>query len=73
VVAKEKGAIPELITHGVNGFLYTSDEQAIALCDTLISNVNLRIEVANRARVFASHYSLERFRSGVLGVLGWLH
>jgi glycosyltransferase involved in cell wall biosynthesis len=71
VVAKAKGAIPELINHGVNGFLYTSDDQAITLCNSLIDDVGLRLEVGSSARTFASQYSVERFRSGVMEVFGW--
>ncbi len=71
VVAKEKGAIPEIISHGVNGFLYTSDDQAVHLCEELISNIDLRFEVGVRAREFASHYSLDRFRTSVVAVFGW--
>jgi glycosyltransferase involved in cell wall biosynthesis len=71
VVARAKGAIPELVNPGVNGFLYTSNDQAITLCNSLIKDVGLRVEVGNRARTFASQYSINRFRSGVMGVFGW--
>ena len=71
VVAKERGAIPEIIRHGVNGFLYSSDDQAIQICEELISNINLRFEVGKSAREFASQYSVDRFRSSVIAVFGW--
>ena len=71
VVARAKGAIPELINHGINGFLYTSDDQAIMLCNSLVSDTELRLEVGGRARTFASQYSVERFRSNVMAVFGW--
>jgi glycosyltransferase involved in cell wall biosynthesis len=71
VIVKGKGAIPELITHGINGFLYASDDHAIELCNMLIRDDNLRRKVSAKARECVSSYSLENFRSNVLAAFGW--
>lgn len=71
VVARDKGAIKELIRHGYNGFLYTSEEEAISTCRHLINNPNLRVSISHAAHEFALSYSLERFHANVLAVLGW--
>jgi glycosyltransferase involved in cell wall biosynthesis len=71
VIAKAKGAIPELIKHGMNGFLYASDDHAIEICNMLISDNHLKREVSISAQKFVSSYSLENFRSNVFAAFTW--
>jgi glycosyltransferase involved in cell wall biosynthesis len=50
VIASNRGSMPELITHGVNGFLVDGTEQAIAALDRLpeIDRAMVRKTVADR-------------------------
>ena len=72
VVARDKGALKELIQHGYNGFLYTSDVEALSICQYLINQPNLRLVISRTAHEFAFSYSLERFYANVLAVFDWL-
>lgn len=71
VVARDKGAIRELIKHGDNGFLYTSEQEALSICCHLMNNPNHRVSISHAAHKFALLYSLERFHANVVAVLGW--
>jgi glycosyltransferase involved in cell wall biosynthesis len=71
VVARDKGAIGELIRHAENGFLYASEEEALSICCHLINNPNHHVSISHAARKFASLYSLECFHANVVAVLGW--
>jgi len=71
VVARDQGAIAELISPGVDGFLFHSDEQAIDVCNMLIHDPGLRSRVSMQARQHATLYSLDRFYETVLSAFGW--
>jgi len=71
VLARDKGAIGELIRHAENGFLYTSEDEALSICCHLINNPNYRMSISRAAHKFALPYSLERFHANVVAVLGW--
>jgi glycosyltransferase involved in cell wall biosynthesis len=71
VVAKDKGAIRELIKNGRTGLLYTSEQGALSICHYLIDHPDIRASIGSRARECAFLYSLERFWENVLTVLEW--
>lgn len=71
VVARDKGGIRELIRHGDNGFLYTSEEEALSICSDLINNPHRRVSISHAAHEFALRYSLERFHANIVTLLGW--
>lgn len=71
VVAKDKGAINELVQHGQNGFLYNSNREAFLICQKLIADPAIRKQISLEAQNFAHSYSLDRFYLSILTVLGW--
>jgi glycosyltransferase involved in cell wall biosynthesis len=71
VVARDKGAINELIKNRHTGFLYTSEKDALSICHYLIDHPDIRASVGSRAREYAFLYTLERFWANVLTVLEW--
>jgi glycosyltransferase involved in cell wall biosynthesis len=71
VVAKDKGAINELIKNGHTGFLYTSEKEALSICHYLIDHPDIRASVGSSAREYAFLYTLERFWANVLTILEW--
>jgi len=61
VIAMRRGSMPELIEHGVNGFLVDSVEEAVAAID--------RVETLDRARVretVVQRFSVERMADAYL-------
>lgn len=53
VICRRKGAIPELIRDGENGFLYDNVTDGVKLCNDLIKNVSTRMRVSKAARQYA--------------------
>ena len=71
VVAKDKGALNEIIAHGRNGYLYNTEQEAIDICSNLVADKNVREDISDRARKFALSYPLESIFSSILDVMGW--
>jgi glycosyltransferase involved in cell wall biosynthesis len=72
VVAFARGGIPEIVEHGVTGFLVQERSPkalALAMLDALESPVR-RAEVADRARTRArAEFSLERYRAQTIAAI----
>lgn len=49
-VLERRGGYCDLVRHGENGFLFTSQDEALALLETLIRNHELRSEIGQAAR-----------------------
>ena len=63
IVAENKGAIPEQIDHGVNGFLCDTTEEFVDCCEKLITNPEMRYLMGMEARKKAcANYDLKNMR-----------
>jgi glycosyltransferase involved in cell wall biosynthesis len=56
VVAARAGGIPEMIQHGVNGFLFDEEAEAIAAIEQLLASPALKETVGHAARARAEHF-----------------
>ena len=65
VVAKNKGAIFELIDHGHNGFLYEDENEALLYSKQLIEDKKLRHKISLEGKRTALNYSLGSFHTTV--------
>lgn len=68
VVCHYKGALPELIQHGVNGFLFSSPDEAIGICNSLVGDPSKCSLISQAGSAFATRFSadLMRLRFGVI-------
>ncbi|MEG4577154.1 glycosyltransferase family 4 protein [Microcoleus sp. N3A4] len=73
VVAKDKGAIKELIEHEQTGFLYSSNKEALLICEHLLKNPNLRESISLSAQRVALLYSLDKFYTNILKVINLIN
>ena len=68
------GGQPEIVTHGVDGFLWRSLEEWLAYTRRLIADEGLRARMAAAARQRARAFGREAFEERLVGVLetrGW--
>lgn len=56
VVAARAGGIPEMVQHGVNGFLFDEEAEAIAAIEQLLTSPTLREVISRAAHAQAEHY-----------------
>jgi glycosyltransferase involved in cell wall biosynthesis len=70
VVASPVGANRDVIEHGVNGFLASSDDEWIEHLTALVESVSLRARLGDQARAtIESRFSARRVTSGLHGAL----
>lgn len=64
VVANASCAVPEIITHGYNGFISKNPEELRKYCVDLLNDEDMRKEVGNNARnTIKKRFSVDRFTS----------
>jgi glycosyltransferase involved in cell wall biosynthesis len=56
------GGQPEIVTHGVDGLLWRSLDELVALTDEVIASPELRGRLSGRAMITAKRFSADRFR-----------
>lgn len=64
------GGIPEIVTHGVQGFLWSTVEELLENTKQLIRDESLRKQIARAASMKATDYSWETFEDAFGRVIG---
>ena len=73
VIGLRSGATTELIQDGVNGFLFSSEEEFLECCDSLVRDENLHKKLSEGAKVSAlDRFTIDKYGESIYSTISTL-